>query len=67
LDVYNANLDSIDLVILDLTMPVMSGSMVLEKIKELNPDVKVILSSSQSNKKYRNTLKRRDIFQSLMV
>ena len=45
LDVYNDNRDSVDLVLLDLTMPVMSGEMFLEKILEFDPYVKVVLSS----------------------
>ena len=45
LDVYTENKDSIDLVLLDLTMPEMSGHMVFEAILQINPDVKVIISS----------------------
>ena len=45
LDVYNDNRDSVDLVLLDLTMPIMSGEMFLERILEINPDIKVVLSS----------------------
>ncbi len=35
----------IDLVMLDLSMPGMSGDKVFQKLREINPDVKVILSS----------------------
>lgn len=35
-----------DVVILDITMPGMSGIEVLAKLKEMNPDVKVIICSS---------------------
>ena len=37
--------DTIDLVILDMIMPVMGGSQVLKALREINPDVRIILSS----------------------
>lgn len=49
LDKYLELKDSIDLVILDLTMPRMSGHTVLEKMLEIKGDVKVIISSGQSD------------------
>ena len=48
LDIYKEDKDLIDAVILDLTMPKMSGEMLLEKMLEINPDVKVIISSGHS-------------------
>ncbi|MBN1290550.1 MAG: PAS domain S-box protein [Candidatus Latescibacteria bacterium] len=48
LEVYNAHYNTIDLVMLDLSMPKMSGKMFLEKILNTNPNVKVIISSGQS-------------------
>ncbi|MDQ1331305.1 MAG: two-component system, cell cycle sensor histidine kinase and response regulator CckA, partial [Thermodesulfobacteriota bacterium] len=44
-DIYEKNRDKIDLVILDMIMPDMSGSEVFERIRSINPDVKVLLSS----------------------
>ncbi|MDP2862224.1 MAG: response regulator [Desulfobacterales bacterium] len=44
-DVYEKNRDKIDLVVLDMIMPDMTGSEVFERIREINPDVKVMLSS----------------------
>lgn len=38
----------IDLVILDLTMPVMDGEAALEELRRIRPDIKVILSSGYS-------------------
>lgn len=49
LDTYIANSNTIDMVILDLTMPKMSGQEVLEKMLEIKNNVKVIISSGQSN------------------
>lgn len=44
-DIYREMKSSIDLVILDMIMPGMSGSQALNLLKELNPGIKVILSS----------------------
>ncbi len=43
--IYREEKDTINLVILDMIMPVMSGSQVLKALREINPDVRVILSS----------------------
>ena len=45
---YQDNQDRIDLVILDIIMPDTGGGEVYDRIKALNPDVKVILSSGYS-------------------
>jgi len=45
---YQDNRDGIDLVILDLIMPDTGGGEVYDRMKALNPDVKVILSSGYS-------------------
>ena len=37
-----------DLVILDMIMPDMGGSEAYDRLKEINPDVKVLLSSGYS-------------------
>ncbi len=48
LDVYKKNRDRIDIVLLDIVMPHMGGGEVYEKIKGINPDVKVLLLSGYS-------------------
>jgi len=48
LKLFVENQDKIDLVILDMIMPVMSGGEVFDRLKELNPNVKVLLSSGYS-------------------
>jgi len=48
LAIYNENKESIDVVILDMIMPSMSGGETFDKLKAINPDVKVILSSGYS-------------------
>jgi signal transduction histidine kinase/CHASE3 domain sensor protein/CheY-like chemotaxis protein len=45
---FSGCLDDIDLVILDLTMPVMSGAETLEALRRLRPDLAIVLSSGFS-------------------
>ncbi|MGL1894211.1 MAG: PAS domain S-box protein [Spirochaetaceae bacterium] len=46
--IYNEKYSSIDLVVLDMVMPNMNGRDVFYAIKEINPDVKVLISSGFS-------------------
>ncbi|MDP3283014.1 MAG: PAS domain S-box protein, partial [Desulfobacterales bacterium] len=48
LEVYKNNRGKIDLVILDMIMPDLSGNIVFEEMKEIDPDVRVLLSSGYS-------------------
>ncbi|MEA3332145.1 MAG: PAS domain S-box protein [Pseudomonadota bacterium] len=48
LEIYQKKGDEIDLVILDMIMPEMSGAEVFAQLKELNPKVKVLLASGYS-------------------
>jgi len=48
IDVYKANQDRIDMVILDMIMPGMGGGETYDRMKEINPDIKVLLSSGYS-------------------
>ena len=45
IDIYKGRSDSIDLVVLDMIMPEMSGTEVFERLKDVDPKVKVLLSS----------------------
>ncbi len=45
---YEENKDRIDIVVLDMIMPDMGGGETFVRIKEINPDVKVLLSSGYS-------------------
>ena len=47
-EVYAKNKDEIDMVILDMIMPDMGGGEAFDKIKEIQPDAKVLLSSGYS-------------------
>ncbi|MEE9537134.1 MAG: PAS domain S-box protein [Desulfobacterales bacterium] len=47
-DIFKANKDKIQMVILDIIMPDMGGGEVYDKIKAINPEVKVLLSSGYS-------------------
>lgn len=44
-DIYARQKDEIDLIIQDMVMPGMNGADVFQALKEINPDVKVILAS----------------------
>jgi signal transduction histidine kinase len=48
LKVYKKNQDNIDIVVLDMVMPTMGGGEAYDRIKEINSDVKVLLSSGFS-------------------
>lgn len=48
LDVYKKNKDRIDMVILDMIMPEMSGEDAYDNLKEIDPEIKVLLSSGYS-------------------
>nr|HDN00597.1 PAS domain S-box protein [Deltaproteobacteria bacterium] len=48
IDVLKINKDKIDLMILDMIMPIMGGGEVYKRIKQISPDVKVLLSSGYS-------------------
>jgi CheY-like chemotaxis protein len=48
LERYRQNDGEIDLVILDMIMPGMSGGAVFDRLKEIDPEVRVILSSGYS-------------------
>jgi PAS domain S-box-containing protein len=47
-ELYEKNGDNIDIVLLDIVMPHMGGSEVYEKMKEINPNIKVLLLSGYS-------------------
>jgi DNA-binding NtrC family response regulator len=49
LEVYQANTAAIGLVVLDLTMPRMSGKEVLNALTRIGPDVRVIVASGYSH------------------
>jgi CheY-like chemotaxis protein len=46
--IFREHKDIIDLVILDMIMPDMGGGETYDRMKEINPDVKVLLSSGYS-------------------
>lgn len=47
-EIFEAHKDEIKMVVLDIIMPGMGGGEVFDKIKTINPDVKVLLSSGYS-------------------
>lgn len=51
LSIYKEKRNDIDIILLDLTMPNMDGEETFKKLLELDPDVKVIISSGYSQQK----------------
>lgn len=49
IDIYKKRGKDIDLVVLDMIMPKMNGKETYTKLKEMNPDIKVIVCSGYSN------------------
>ena len=47
-EIYRAGPAAIDLVVLDLTMPRLDGVQAFAELRQVNPDVKVILASGYS-------------------
>lgn len=61
LDLYAAQFNSISAVILDLSMPGMSGLDLFEKLKKINPDVKAVLSSGMLDNEVRDAALKKGI------
>ena len=51
LEIYQKNIDDIDLVLLDVVMPELTGDVVFKKLKQINPQVKVICASGYCSQK----------------
>ncbi len=47
-EIYQQNADAIELVLLDLTMPNLSGKDALQQIREIDPNVRVVFASGYS-------------------
>ena len=58
LDTYNENKDRIDLIVLDIWMPRVSGSEFLDRIRKSGSETKVIVSTGHSEDYQRDELKR---------
>lgn len=48
IELYKANQDEIEMVILDMIMPEMGGGDTYDRLKKINPDIKALLSSGYS-------------------
>ena len=48
IEIYEENKEQVDIVLLDMIMPDMSGSDTYDRMKEFNPDIKVLLASGYS-------------------
>jgi len=47
-DIFQADQEKIDMIIMDMIMPGMSGSDTFDRLKEIKPDIKILLSSGYS-------------------
>jgi len=52
IEIYSKYFDMVDIVLLDIVMHGMDGGVVFDKLKEINPRVKVLLSSGYSEDEY---------------
>ena len=48
LELYKSNKENIDMAIIDMIMPDMGGGCTFDRMKEINPNVKALLSSGYS-------------------
>ncbi len=48
IEAFGKNHEDIDLVVLDMVMPIMGGGEAYDRMKEINPNIKVLLSSGYS-------------------
>ena len=48
IELYKKNVDQIDMVIMDMIMPGMGGGETFDRLKRINPDIRVLLSSGYS-------------------
>ncbi len=56
IDKFKENMDKIDMVILDIIMPDIDGGKVFDRMKELRPEIKVLLSSGYSKDGYAESI-----------
>ncbi len=54
--------DSIDLVVMDLTMPRMSGEEAFQEMRAICPDLKIVMTSGYNEMDTSGNLSRQDIF-----
>ncbi|PQP32840.1 oxidoreductase, partial [Desulfobacteraceae bacterium SEEP-SAG10] len=48
IEIYQANKNEINIVILDMIMPDMGGGETYDRLKKINPEIRVLLSSGYS-------------------
>ena len=58
---YRVNKSAIDVVILDMNMPKMSGAQCFRRLKEINPGVRVIIASGYGDNSERDALKKEGV------
>ena len=61
-DLYVANRDTVELVILDLDMPNMNGEQAFKRLVEIDPEVKVIISSGYVLRERESQLRKAGVY-----
>ena len=61
IEVYLQNQAEIDLIVLDMIMPVMNGKESFARIKEIDPEIKIILASGFSKDEDIERMKKKDL------
>jgi CheY-like chemotaxis protein len=54
IEIYKSNPDNIDLILMDITMPVMSGIDAYKELYTHDPDIKILLMSAYSKESFEN-------------
>ena len=49
LDLYKENINTIDLIVTDINMPKMNGIAMCEKIRELNKEIPIVVTSAHND------------------
>jgi PAS domain S-box-containing protein len=61
IDLYQENSDEITIVLLDMTMPGMQGDEVFDELKEINPNIKIIIISGFSEEDIDRVFEGKDL------
>lgn len=61
LSLYKKNKDIVCIVLLDLLMPVMDGEKTIKAIRQINPNVKIVVTTGVIEEKYYENLSEKEV------